>query len=132
MHGYSEGSRGALSTHTQRVSLCLTFKAFRLLLLLGALLAVFGPIPAWAQELFVANSSNDSITVYNQTNSGNVAPVRTITGGATGLNGPFGLALSSSSTGIPTLSEWAQIGMVALLVGGGLLAIRRRRAEGHA
>ena len=29
--------------------------------------------------------------------------------------------------GIPTLSEWAQIGMVALLLGGGLLAIRRKR-----
>jgi hypothetical protein len=28
---------------------------------------------------------------------------------------------------IPTLSEWAQIGMAALLVGGGLLALRRRR-----
>lgn len=27
---------------------------------------------------------------------------------------------------IPTLSEWAQIGMVALLIGGGLLAIRRQ------
>jgi Protein of unknown function (DUF1566)/IPTL-CTERM motif len=30
------------------------------------------------------------------------------------------------ATGIPTLSEWAQIGMVALLVGGGLLALRRK------
>ena len=28
---------------------------------------------------------------------------------------------------IPTLSEWAQIGMAALLVGGGLVAIRRSR-----
>lgn len=28
---------------------------------------------------------------------------------------------------IPTLSEWAQIGMAALLVGGGLLALRRNR-----
>jgi autotransporter-associated beta strand protein len=27
---------------------------------------------------------------------------------------------------IPTLSEWAQLGMVALLLGGGLLALRRR------
>lgn len=29
---------------------------------------------------------------------------------------------------IPTLSEWAQIGMAALLVGGGLLARRKRSA----
>jgi hypothetical protein len=32
-----------------------------------------------------------------------------------------------SATGIPTLSEWAQIGMAALLLGGGLLALRRRQ-----
>lgn len=31
-------------------------------------------------------------------------------------------------TAVPTLSEWAQIGMAALLVGGGLLAIRKRAA----
>jgi hypothetical protein len=29
---------------------------------------------------------------------------------------------------IPTLSEWAQIGMAALLVGGGLLALRKQSA----
>ncbi len=38
---------------------------------------------------------------------------------------PRGVAVAST-TGIPTLSEWAQIGMAALLVGGGLLAIRRQ------
>ncbi len=42
---------------------------------------------------------------------------------------PFGVAVSAASaTGIPTLSEWAQIGMAALLVGGGLVALRRRKA----
>lgn len=30
------------------------------------------------------------------------------------------------ATPIPTLSEWAQIGMVALLLGGGLLALRKK------
>lgn len=35
----------------------------------------------------------------------------------------MGLALST-----PTLSEWTQIEMAALLVVGGLLALRRRRA----
>lgn len=29
-------------------------------------------------------------------------------------------------TAVPTLSEWAQLGMAALLVGGGLVAIRKR------
>lgn len=42
---------------------------------------------------------------------------------------PLGVAVSSPA-GIPTLSEWAQIGMVALLVGGGLLAIRKRSTLG--
>jgi subtilisin family serine protease len=37
------------------------------------------------------------------------------------------LALQAiAPAGIPTLSEWAQIGMAALLVGGGLLALRKR------
>jgi hypothetical protein len=43
---------------------------------------------------------------------------------------PVGVTLSNTTaTAIPTLSEWAQIGMAALLVGGGLWAMRRR-AEG--
>jgi hypothetical protein len=33
------------------------------------------------------------------------------------------------SEGIPTLSEWAQVGMVGLLVVGGLLALRRRSGQ---
>jgi hypothetical protein len=35
--------------------------------------------------------------------------------------------VQTAAAGIPTLSEWAQIGMAALLVGGGLLALRRNR-----
>lgn len=34
---------------------------------------------------------------------------------------------ASQAAAVPTLSEWAQIGMAGLLVGGGLLAIRRHR-----
>jgi len=48
-------------------------------------------------ELFVANykvASGGSITVYSRTANGNVAPVRTIQGNATGLNLPQGLALT--------------------------------------
>jgi Tol biopolymer transport system component len=33
---------------------------------------------------------------------------------------------SGASAGIPTLSEWAQLGMAALLLGGGLLALRKK------
>ncbi len=97
-----------------------------LALLLGLL---FGPpsvLPAAAQdELYVANAGGDSITVYSRTADGNVTPLRTISGGLTGLSGPVGLALAVTAA-IPTLSEWAQLGMLALLLGGGLLALRRR------
>jgi len=38
-----------------------------------------------------------------------------------------GSLTTTPTAGIPTLSEWAQIGMAALLVGGGLVALRRNR-----
>jgi hypothetical protein len=44
-------------------------------------------------QIFVANNGNGSITVYGRTDTGNVAPVRTIAGASTGLSGPWGLAL---------------------------------------
>jgi hypothetical protein len=54
------------------------------------------PAPAWAQEeLFVANFGATvgagSITVYSRTASGNTAPLRTLSGAATGLFNPAGL-----------------------------------------
>ena len=59
------------------------------------------PLAAWAQEeLFVANddvvtSINHSITVYARTASGNTTPLRTLSGVATGLDGPVGLVVDS-------------------------------------
>lgn len=44
-------------------------------------------------EMVVANRGNDSITIYSRTASGDVAPIRTITGSSTGLKGPRGLDL---------------------------------------
>ena len=95
-------------------------------------------------EIGVANLSGNSILVFSRTVDGNVAPLRTISGPLTGLNQPVQLALDRLNDEIfvvnladpvvvpptvvaaPTLSEWAQIVMVALLVVGGLLALRRR------
>ena len=49
---------------------------------------------AWAQdELFVANFNGNSVTVYSRSASGNTAPLRTLSGAATGLNGPRNVAL---------------------------------------
>src|SRR6266496_2907899 len=63
-------------------------------LLAGILLGV-GTRAAWAQEeLFVTNQGG-SVTVYARTANGDVAPLRTISGAATGLNGPFGLAVDT-------------------------------------
>lgn len=74
-------------------------------------------------ELFVANFSTPSVTVYSRTASGDTGPTRTLSGGNTGLSRPQFVAVIVSAP-IPTLSEWAQIGMAALLVLGGLLALR--------
>ena len=54
-----------------------------LLTLLGGLL-VAGAAEA-QEELFVANDTNNSITVYGRTAGGNIAPLRTLSGAATGL-----------------------------------------------
>ena len=42
-------------------------------------------------ELFVTNASNNSVTVYNRTVTGNTAPIRTLSGALTGLNIPWAL-----------------------------------------
>ena len=76
-------------------------------------------------ELFVANFSTPSVTVYSRTASGDTGPTRTLSGGNTELSSPQFVAVTAS-TPIPTLSEWAQISMAALLAVGGLLALRRR------
>ncbi len=80
----SEGFRASLDTHIAR-PLSLTYKAFALLLLLGALLTVFAPIPARAHELFVADN-NQAMRVYSRTANGDIASTRTAIGGLTELN----------------------------------------------
>jgi hypothetical protein len=76
-------------------------------------------------EIFVANFVSDAINVYSRAANGDVAPLREVSGDETELSGEFGLALCTSPE-IPTLAEWAQLGMAALLLGGGLWALRRR------
>ena len=79
-------------------------------------------------ELFVANLGNDSVTVYSRTASGDTGPTRTLSGGDTDLSDPQFVFVTASAP-IPTLSEWGQIGMAALLVLGGLLALRRSSGQ---
>ena len=69
-----------------------------LLTLLGGLL-VAGAAEA-QEELFVANVGNNSVTVYSRTASGKTAPLRILSGAATGLSGPEGLAVTASSRAV--------------------------------
>jgi len=66
-------------------------RAASLLLVLAGTLAALGS--ARAQELFCANGTSNSITVYNRTDNGDVAPLRTLSGPSTGLNAPRGIAV---------------------------------------
>lgn len=45
--------------------------------------------------MYVSNGSNNSVTAHTRTANGNIAPLRTIAGDATGLNGPLGLAVDT-------------------------------------
>lgn len=68
-------------------------KLLRTILVVAATLLSMGSRTASAQdELFVSNGNN-SITVYSRTANGNVAPLRTLTGAATGLSFPNGIAV---------------------------------------
>ena len=64
------------------------------------MLVVGGAAPAQAQGQaaysFVANTGADSVTEYAMGASGNETPVATITGSATGLDGPEGVAVDSA------------------------------------
>jgi len=46
-------------------------------------------------EIFVANDSNSSITVYRRTDTGDVPPIRKISGSSTGLSYPKGCAVDT-------------------------------------
>ena len=66
----------------------------------GGMLVVGGAAPAQAQGQaaysFVANTGADSVTEYAMGASGNETPVATISGSATGLDGPEGVAVDSA------------------------------------
>ena len=54
-------------------------------------------------EIFITSTNNDSIRVFSRLANGNVAPLRTIEGAATGLDAPWGIALDLART---TRSWW--------------------------
>ncbi|MEP6801208.1 MAG: hypothetical protein ABJC07_04685, partial [Acidobacteriota bacterium] len=71
-------------------------RLLRSMCLVAALFFIVGVRPAVAQdEIFVSNSNGNSVTVYTRTGSGNLAPLRTLAGAATGLVSPSGLAVDA-------------------------------------
>ena len=50
-------------------------------------------VDAARDEVFVANSGDDSVAVFKRDAKGNLVPARTLAGRKTGLSGPVGLAL---------------------------------------
>lgn len=66
----------------------------RAMWVVAALFLVMGSRASLAQEeIFVTNQPSNSVTVYTRTGSGNLAPLRTLVGAATGLASPRGLAV---------------------------------------
>jgi hypothetical protein len=76
---------GAKMLNHMRVAACV----FAIVLLVAGREAVC------AEELSVANAGNNSVTVYTRTASGNTAPIRILSGLATGLSGPTDLAVDT-------------------------------------
>ena len=83
--------------HFQRLEKLGVNNALVLTLTLGIAALLGGsicPRPAWGEEeLFVPDLGNNSVTVYSRTASGNTAPIRTLSGAATGLSSPIGLTV---------------------------------------
>lgn len=86
--------------------------------------------PTFVGNIFRGTAEGLSITLGHFANlSGRaLAFGSTVTTDANTITVPPTCAPVASASAIPTLSQWAQIGMVALLVLGGLLALRRRPA----
>jgi len=69
-------------------------RSLRFVAVVATVLVIGLPRVAAAQnELFITNVGSTSVTVYPQTANGNVAATRTLSGAATGLATPEGIAV---------------------------------------
>ena len=91
-----------MSIRLERYALCIA--AMFLGLEMGAACA--------QNEIFVDNAGNNSVTVYSRTGNGNVAPLRTISGAATGLNSPEGLTVDTVNNEIFVANDFPANGTV--------------------
>ena len=87
--------------------------ALRAVASVAAILLSVGMGTAWAQnEIFVDNSRSSSVTVYSRTANGNIAPLRTLSGAATGLNSPEGLAVDAVNNELFVANDFPANGTV--------------------
>jgi len=95
--------------------------------LFAAILLAAGTRAAFAQdELFVTNGGGDTVTVYTRTANGNIAPLRTISGGATGLSTPRGMALDTVNNELAVANSLSppSITVYALTANGNVAPLR--------
>jgi DNA-binding beta-propeller fold protein YncE len=84
------------------------------------------PRAAWAQvqeEVFVTNFLGHSVTIYSRTANGNVAPLRIISGPATGLQNPSGLAVDTVNNQI-LVANIRSITVYSLMACGNAIPLR--------
>jgi hypothetical protein len=90
-------------------------------------------------ELLVPDYGNNSVRVFPRSASGNVAPLRALVGAATGLSVPVFAALgttaappppptSGPAANVPTLGIGTLAALALMVLGGGMVAVRTRRA----
>jgi hypothetical protein len=75
-------------------------------------------------ELLVVNSTNNSITVYARTASGDSTPLRTLQGPATGLSSPRGLALDLANNELLATSVSGSVTVYARTASGNSTPLR--------
>jgi hypothetical protein len=75
-------------------------------------------------ELLVVNGTNNSVTVYARTASGNSAPLRTLQGPATGLSSPRGLALDLANNELLATSVSGSVTVYARTASGNSAPLR--------
>jgi len=74
-------------------------------------------------ELFVTNALNNSVTVYDRSASGNMAPLRTISGAATGLIVPQGVTVDTVNDEL-VVSDTGAIRVYARTASGNVAPLR--------
>ena len=104
--------------------------SLRAVSIVAAILLTVGIGAAQAQEeLFISNAGNDSITVYARRANGNVAPLRILSGPATGLSTPSGLAVDTVNNELlvsngSVASDLARIAFFARTANGDVAPLR--------